>query len=863
MRLRLLPFLAILCMGISAAIAQVQVQVAFPNLTFSEPIDLQHAGDGSNRLFLVERRGMIKMFMNDRNVATAETFLDITNRVRIEGSEEGLLGVAFHPNFETNGYFYVNYVASEPRRTIIARFTRDANDPNRADPASELRLLEVEQPFANHKAGQLQFGADGYLYIPLGDGGSAGDPMGHGQDRSTLLGSMLRIDVNNPANGLNYGIPADNPYVGNTEGWREETWAYGFRNPFRFSFDPQTGWLWLSDAGQDAIEEINVVHKGGNYGWKIMEGSGCFEPKIRCDSMAEAMGLVTPIYDYTHRLGDVVIGGYVYRGTKMPALAGKYIFSDFNVGSIWALDFNQQDTSAMRVHEVVKLEGERALMISSYGIDQNNELYILSYDGKIYELTGSMTPPNPPITMNLQQAFPQLTFQRPIDFQHANDGSDRLYVVEQPGVIRTFMNSGAVASADIFLDIRDRVRTEHNEEGLLGLAFHPNYTSNGYLYVNYVASNPRRTIIARFTRDANDPNRADPASELRLMEVEQPFGNHNAGQIRFGPDGYLYIPLGDGGDAGDPMGHGQNLQTLLGSMLRIDVNNPANALNYGIPADNPYRNNTLGWREETWAHGFRNPFRFSFDSQTGWLWMPDVGQDAIEEVNVIRKGGNYGWDIMEGSGCFEPKIRCDSMADAMGLVKPIFDYTHRLGETVIGGMVYRGTMHPALVGKYIFADFISGRIWALDFNQQDTTVMMVHEIMHGDAMITSFGTDRNNEIYMLTIDGKIHTFQSLVGSVGSSESPVAATMAAYPNPFRGEARLTYSLAVPAQVELQVYDMRGVHVRTLHAGQKESGVHDAMWDGRATDGSALPAGAYICRLRADGRAAAAMRVMLER
>lgn len=303
--------------------AQYELEIAFPNLTFARPVDLQHAGDGSDRLFIVEQAGVIRVFANTSSVATADTFLNIQNRVNDSGNEEGLLGLAFHPNFATNGYFYVNYTASNPRRTVVARYRVSAN-PNRADANSEFVLLTVNQPYENHNGGQLAFGPDGYLYIGMGDGGSGGDPQNNGQDRRGLLGDMLRIDVDNPAGGLNYGIPPDNPFVGNTSGYREEIYAYGFRNPWRFSFDFVTGWLWVGDVGQGSREEIDIVEKGLNYGWRIMEGKICYSPSSGCDQT----GLALPIWDYGRSSGASITGGYVYRGSRVAPLAGAYVYGD-------------------------------------------------------------------------------------------------------------------------------------------------------------------------------------------------------------------------------------------------------------------------------------------------------------------------------------------------------------------------------------------------------------------------------------------------------------------------------------------------------------------------------------------------------
>ncbi|MFX0092872.1 MAG: PQQ-dependent sugar dehydrogenase [Candidatus Hodarchaeota archaeon] len=352
-----------------------EIEIAFPNLTFDRPVGLYHPGDGTNRLFVIEQKGVIYVFENSENVTSAQVFLDITDHVNF-GGEQGLLGLAFHPNFTENGYFYVDYTASNPRRTIISRFSLNPTNPNQANDTSELLLLEIAQPYANHNGGQIAFGFDDYLYIAMGDGGSGGDPLGHGQDRSTLLGSILRIDVNNPSNGLNYGIPSDNPFVGNSENYREEIYAYGLRNPWRFSFDPVTNWLWTADVGQDAWEEIDIIEKGKNYGWNIMEGNHCYSPAGDCNST----GLEPPVFEYSHQTGASITGGFVYRGSRLTDLVGSYIYADYVFGQIWALSHDGVSNTTNR------LLVSTNLLISSFGIDQYNELYICTFDGKIYQL---------------------------------------------------------------------------------------------------------------------------------------------------------------------------------------------------------------------------------------------------------------------------------------------------------------------------------------------------------------------------------------------------------------------------------------------------------------------------------------------
>jgi glucose/arabinose dehydrogenase len=354
--------------------------------------------------------------------------------------------------------------------------------------------------------------------------------------------------------------------------------------------------------------------------------------------------------------------------------------------------------------------------------------------------------------VEIQPAFPNLSFERPVDFQQPDDGTDRVFVVEQAGTIYVFENDASVESAEVFLDIEEKVSRQGNEEGLLGLAFHPQFSSNNYFYVYYSAANPRRSVVARYEVDPNNPDRALEDSETILMEIAQPYGNHNGGQISFGPDGYVYIGLGDGGSGGDPQNNGQDPSTLLGSIIRIDVDNPADGQLYGIPNDNPFVDNTEGYREEVYAYGLRNPWRFSWDAETGQMWTGDVGQNAYEEVDIVEKGENYGWNIMEGTHCYEPETGCDRS----GLVLPIVEYPREEGVSVTGGFVYRGSDVPALEGKYVYADYASGKIWALTFDDKEA---VENELLsNSDLAISSFGVDRESELYICAFDGKIYRF---------------------------------------------------------------------------------------------------------
>ena len=340
---------------------------------FSEPLFLTHAGDGSGRIFVVEKGGTVALLKDGQRVAPA--FLDIRDRVGTRGFERGLLGLAFHPDYERNGFLYVNYTDGRGR-TVVERYTVSANDPNRADPNTAKLIIRIDQPFANHNGGMIAFGPDGYLYIGTGDGGGAGDPIKAGQDRNTLLGKILRIDVNN---GNPYAIPADNPFVNG--GGAPEIWSYGWRNPWRFSFDRATGDFYAGDVGQNAWEEISYEKAGSpgglNYGWNTMEGTHCFAPRTNCNRD----GLVLPIAEYDHGEGISVTGGYVYRGEAFPNMVGYYFFADFGSSNVWAL--KQGNAGVWQMTKIMNAQ----FAVSSFGEDEAGELYLTDFGrGQIYRL---------------------------------------------------------------------------------------------------------------------------------------------------------------------------------------------------------------------------------------------------------------------------------------------------------------------------------------------------------------------------------------------------------------------------------------------------------------------------------------------
>lgn len=347
-------------------------------------------------------------------------------------------------------------------------------------------------------------------------------------------------------------------------------------------------------------------------------------------------------------------------------------------------------------------------------------------------------------TLNAEPAFPNLEFRGLTNLVQPPGGDDRLFVTEQPGRVLAFANGPEVSEVDVVLDLRDQVNDSGSEEGLLGLAFDPGFSDNGHLYVYYSASNPRRSVVSRFTMvRAGYGGAADPQSELVLLEVEQPYPNHNGGQLAFGPDGYLYVSLGDGGSGSDPQGNGQNVTTLLGTILRIDVSNASPAEPYRVPEDNPFWDDETA-RGEIWAYGFRNPWRFSFDPVTGDLWTGDVGQNRFEEIDLVVRGGNYGWNVLEGTHCFSPKTGCDQT----GTAPPVLEYPINGECSVIGGYVYRAAAIPSLAGAYVYGDYCSGKVSALRYEGQG--VAGNREIADTGHRITSFGVDRAGNLYVLT-----------------------------------------------------------------------------------------------------------------
>ena len=397
--------------ALAQPLPKIEFRQSYTNLPIDRLVWMSEAPDGSGRFFAVGQAGKILVFKKDSDGGDAKEFLNIEDRHPYFQNEDGLMSIAFHPGFKTNGLFYIYYNQENPTnqnlkpqnypfRSVISEFKVSATDPDKADMGSERIILEVQQPFWNHKGGELCFGPDGYLYLGLGDGGLGGDPFGSGQSTSTLLAKMLRIDVNTRAtvghgaqqHQLQYGFPPDNPFMNepdNESGARKEIFAYGLRNPWRYSFDRETGDLWVGDVGQILWEEVDLVIKGGNYGWSVREGAHYYKPG------PDGAQYIDPVMEYPHRAdmkpqclfpdhptGNCVIGGYVYRGRQFPTLEGIYIYADYSPGVVYGFRYDRDEH---------KVTAEGTLLrqpkgISSFAEDADGEVYALTIDGKVYSI---------------------------------------------------------------------------------------------------------------------------------------------------------------------------------------------------------------------------------------------------------------------------------------------------------------------------------------------------------------------------------------------------------------------------------------------------------------------------------------------
>jgi glucose/arabinose dehydrogenase len=458
----------------------------------------------------------------------------------------------------------------------------------------------------------------------------------------------------------------------------------------------------------------------------------------------------------------------------------------------------------------------------------------------------------------LENAFPNLSFDFVVDIQSLGslsiESQNRLFVAQKGGVIYVFPEDIQVTPGErtVFLDLSTKVH-DSGEAGLLGLAFHPNYVVNRYFFVYYVTPFPYRIIVARYRANA-DFAAADPLSELILIDAPKNTLFHDGGQIAFGPGNLLYIAIGDDSQSAN----GQDLDDLFGSILRVAPNVAGDNPRYTIPNDNPFKGNTSGFREEIYAYGFRNPWRFSIDPATGTLWAADVGENTYEEIDIIENGANYGWPLMEGPDCYQP-AQCDTAGKNLSL--PIESYDHSEGSAVIGGHVYHGTRLPELEGLYVFADF-GGAVWTLDYDGINPPVRQDLATAGSLLLTIGVGNPPKRDLYLSASDGSIYRVARVV--TGADRTPDAngsRLLGNFPNPFNPATTIRYQLAQPGRVAIEIVSVGGTRVRTLEEGARDVGVHDLSWRGETDSGGRAASGVYFYRLLLDGVARDTARMVL--
>jgi glucose/arabinose dehydrogenase len=553
--------------------------------------------------------------------------------------------------------------------------------------------------------------------------------------------------------------------------------------------DPENGMLYVSDSGKDgkggAVYRTSGISPKGKVDPKGKEPKGA--PVSVVIDEKKLPGLQTPngvMNDGTSFLLVADFGtGILHRVKLADGTSEKVADGMEGADGITWDHFGRLFISSWKTGKVfgIARPGEKPVEVVSKGFQSAADTcldptgkFILVPDMKAGTVTAvpakipGFEVDDSPLGLKTEIAFPALKWTgwsaesaggkvnplRPIVLTHANDGSNRVFVATQHGVLHSFPNDPKATETKVILDIQDRVQYDDrtNEEGLLGVAFHPDYKTNGEVFVFYtpkrkVAREEMANVVSRFRPSKDDPSKLDPASEERIYKFGQrPFWNHDGGTIVFGPDGFLYIVHGDGGQGGDPFDNGQNLKTPFGKILRIDVNKKADGKNYAIPKDNPFvgRKDAL---PEIYAYGLRNPWRIAFDKKTNKLWCGEVGQNLYEEINIIEKGGNYGWNRRESYHPFGPK----GSGPKPEYIEPIWEYHHDVGKSITGGSVYRGKVLPELEGHYVYADYVSSKIWALKYDEQAKRVVANRPIDDPQKPVLSFGEDEQGELYFLVV----------------------------------------------------------------------------------------------------------------
>ena len=770
-------------------LADMMVTRVFKNIPLTSPVYLWHAGDGSDRIFVVEKTGRIKVFDNDTTASRYHVFLDIHSKVN-PVSEAGLLSIAFHPDYKTNGRFYVYYNYGSPDlHSRIAEFTVSAN-PDSADPASERKILDLSQPFTNHDGGQLAFGPDGYLYIGFGDGGSGGDPYGNGQNTSTLLGAILRIDVDNTTDTLGYAIPEDNPFSGSQGPDRREIWAWGLRNPWRFSFDRLMGDLWVGDVGQNLWEEVDLIRGGRNYGWNRMEGFHCYSPATNCDTT----GLTLPLVEYGHDIGKSITGGFVYRGSRLSRLYGSYIYGDYVTRKIWALRYEDGMVTDNRII------AECPSSISAFGEDQAGEVYIVGYDGKIY-------------LFNEKPDIPPL---HPVPEKLSTSGlfSDIKTLVVSPGIIpysvnAPFWSDGAIKSR--YLALPDIARIHFSAESPWQFPANTILVKNFFLEMEHGNPGSRRIIETRLL--------------VRHAEADQ-------------WDGYSYVWDDSASDAvllsdsltrvfwindGDS-GHYQYYYYPTREECNV-CHTPAAGFALGVRTDQMNRSYMYGSVPDNQLRSYNHIQLFTEDIGDNYTIYPKMTNPADSSAGLEARARAYldancaNCHITGGSGRSSMDLRYRIPLSAAHLVnEPV-----ELGDLGIPGLKRLTPGYPDSSAIY------------LRMNTRGTFRMPPL----ASSVIDTFGT---------------HLIAKWIDSLGIATGLVSTEQDllplhfflyhAYPNPFNPTATIRFDIPDKSDVRLVIYSLTGQLVTTLAEGSYPAGRYAVKFDG-----SQLSSGLYFFRLTA--------------
>ncbi len=783
-------------------LASMQLVQVFNDISFNLPVHLFHAGDSTNRIFVVEKAGIIKSLPNRDSTTAFKIFMDITERVNAEPNEAGLLSLAFHPDYRNNGKLYVYYTYGN-LFSRISEFTV-SNDADSVDKSSERILLEIQQPYSNHNGGQLAFGPDGYLYIGLGDGGSGGDPQSNGQNRATLLGKILRINIDSTTQGLEYTIPADNPLAGNSNNWRTEIWAWGLRNPWRFSFDRLNGDLWTADVGQNLWEEVDLIEGGRNYGWNIMEGFHCYKPSIDCDTA----GLTLPIIEYDHSTGNSITGGYVYRGNRLVRLNGVYLYGDYVTRKIWGLRY-----SGGRLVEN-KIIAESPAAISSFGEDESGEVYVVGFDGRIYifeEKPGNPPPVKIPRTISSSGLFSEIDSLR-----------------YSPGIIpysinAPFWSDGAYKTRALALP--DTSKIVFSRDGFW--VFPPGAVLVKNFFMELEQGNPDSRIIieTRFlVKHEQDEqwdgfsylwNEAETDAMLLEGSYRRAFNIKSGDSIK--SQSYYYPSR----------------------MECLDCHTPAAGFVLGVRTAQINKQHLYGAVSDNQLRSYNHIRLFTEDIGEDYIAFPRLPSYQDSTVAINQRARAYldancaNCHRPGGSGRTNMDLRYETPLEQMYLINE---------DASLGDMNITGAKR-------------------IKPGAADSSIVYLRMRDLGEfrmpPLASSVVDEEGSELVRQWIDTLTVILYQDRSGFGDPHQPIKFYLyPVYPNPFNPTTSIKFSLPVTTRIVIEIYSNAGQKITTLQDSVLQAGYHLIRFDG-----TGYASGVYLCRFKADNFAMTRKLVLL--